>query len=340
VSRCVLGGLLAALTLGCEQPEVEDVPVAKAAPLAVSTDSAPMLTAEELRRQLGTDERATFRRVGTDIVEVGLAGAGVKTIEPLKGLPLRKLDLGFCTSINDITVLTGMPLNTLILEGTSVGDLSPIKGMPLQVLHLQDTPVKDLSMIQGMPLERLNLKGVQVSDVGPFANLPLLTLWLPGTSVSDISPLAEMSLESLDLQDTAVSDISALSHMTTLRRLNLAGTPITDIRPVTGLRLERIVLTPQTITQGMEELREITSLGQIWISQETRFSANDFWERYDIGAWSSDSEETNAAPAADGTAKEETETDEAAPGSEEASTETSDPVVDPAVKADSEAESE
>lgn len=288
------GVMLMTAVLGCEQSTVrveEDIPVAKAKPLPASPETPPMVTADELRRRLGTDERATFRRVGMEIVEVGLAGAGVKSIEPLKGLPLRKLDLGFCRNVDDISALAGMPLSTLILEGTSVADLSPLKGMQLKVLYLQDTPVTDLSVIQEMPLEQLNLKGVRVADVKPFASLPLSTIWLPGTDVRDISPLSKLSLESLDLQDTEVSELSALSHMTTLLRLNIAGTPITDIRPVTGLKLERIILSPETITRGMDELREIESLGQIWTSHEHRFSANDFWERYDVGAWSSETED-------------------------------------------------
>ncbi len=328
--------IVLAVLAGCEQSKVEeDIPVARAAPLAAATDTPRMLTADELRRQLGTDERATFRRVGMDIVEVGLAGAGVKSIAPLKGLPLRKLDLGFCRSIDDISVLAGMPLNTLILEGTSVADLSPIQGMPLKMLYLQDTPVADLSVIQGMPLEQLNLKGVRVADVGPFASLPLSTLWLPGTDVSDISPLSEMTLESLDVQDTLVSDISALSHMTSLRRLNIAGTPISDLRPVTGLRLERIILTPQTITQGMDELRTITSMGQIWTSYETRFTANEFWERYDVGAWDTDAKDDAAGSSDPDSSSEGAESSEAEDASKDAATESDESSEEPAVTDDS-----
>ncbi len=313
------GVVLMMAGLGCEQstvPVEEDVPVAKAKPLPASPETPPMLTADELRRRLGTDERATFRRVGMDIVEVGLAGAGVKSIEPLKGLPLRKLDLGFCTNVDDISPLAGMPLNTLILEGTSVADLSPLKGMQLKVLYLQDTPVTDLSVVQEMPLEQLNLKGVRVADVKPFASMPLSTIWLPGTDVSDISPLSELSLESLDLQDTEVSELSALSHMTTLLRLNIAGTPITDIRPVTGLKLERIILSPETITHGMDELREIKSLGQIWTSHENRFSVNEFWERYDVGAWSNETEDDTSAQQEEEAADNEAEPSEPVDSSE------------------------
>jgi internalin A len=303
--KTLMAVALLAICFGCDQStpiEADKTPVAKAAPSTAAIDAPKVLSADELRRQLGTDERAKFRRVGTDIVEVYLAGAGVQSIEALKGLPLRVLDLGFCQNIKDISVLAGMPLKTLILEGTSVADLSPLAGMSLETLHLQDTPVTDLSVLEGMPLKQLNLKGVAVSDVTPFSKMPLSTLWLLETGVSDISPLSALSLESLDLQDTMVSDLSALAHMTTLRRLNIAGTEITDIRPVTGLKLDRIFLSPGEINQGMDALRNIPSLGKIGTSHEHQFPASDFWERYDVGAWGSEKEtptEESAAKPAD-----------------------------------------
>ncbi len=279
-----------AMFSGCEETDPVNLPVATAPPVVTVIDVPPVLNAAELRQRLGTDARATFRRVGTEIVEAHLAGTGVQSIEPLRGLPLRVLDLGFCKDVDDISALAGMPLTKLILEGTSVADLTPLAGMSLELLYLQDTPVTDLSVIQKMPLKELNLKGVSISDITPFAEMPLSTLWLLETNVSDISPLNGMSLESLDVQDTAVSDLSALVHMTTLRRLNIAGTRVSDVGPVTGLKLERIFLSPGQIIEGMDELREIPSLGRIGTSHEHNFAAADFWERYDQRIWESKQE--------------------------------------------------
>ncbi len=301
-AKCRAITVLALLVAGgCTESDPAPAPVAKAPPVAAAVDTAPVLSADELRRRLGTDERARFRREGTSITEVYLAGAGVQSIEPLRGLPLKVLDLGFCANIDDISVVEGMPLKTLILEGTSVSDLSPIRDMALETLHLQDTPVTDLTPIHGMPLRQLNLKGVAISDVTPFAEMPLSILWLLETDVSDISALSGLTLESLDLQDTAVSDLTALAHMTSLRRLNIAGTPIRDIRPVTGLRLERLFLSPERITHGMNELRQNSTLETVGTSHETNFSADSFWERFDGGAWAVDFEfeKTDKSPPSD-----------------------------------------
>ena len=286
---------------GCEKSDRVNLPVTAAPPVITAIDASPVLNAAELRRRLRTDGRATFRRVGTEIVEAHLAGTGIRSVEPLRGLSLRVLDLGFCDAVDDISALADMPLTKLILEGTSVADLTPLAGMSLELLYLQDTPVTDLSVIQEMPLKELNLKGVSVSDITSFAKMPLSTLWLLETNVSDISPLKDMSLESLDVQDTAVSDLSALVHMRTLRRLNIAGTQVSDVRPVTGLKLERIFLSPGQITAGMDELRQIPSLDRIGTSHEHNFAAADFWERYDQGVWEPEQKPTDHTSGEEGT---------------------------------------
>ena len=299
--------LLASIT-GCDSApstNQEAPPTRKATPhvSAAPTDLPEFLTADELRRRLKTDDRAQFRRSGKEIVEARLMNAGIRSVEPLKGLPLRFLDLGFCEHVTDISALAGMPLTTLILEGTSVADLSPLAGMPLEVLHLQDIKATDLSVVSDMPLRELNLKGLNVTDVAPFAELRLKTLWLPETKVVDISPLRDMPLESLDLQDTPVSDISGLSEMNALRRLNIAGTEITDISALSHLNLDRIILSPKNISAGMEQLRTMKSLGQIWTSHQNQMTADSFWERWDLDVWDTtkDDTESDASDSADPT---------------------------------------
>ena len=267
---------------GVASSDVTPPPVRQAEP----GDDPPVLLPSELRRLLKANENAKFNRVGNVIVEAELFQSGVKSIDALKGLPLRSVDLGM-TEVSDISPLAGMPLRRLILENTPVSDISVIKGMPLEVLYLQNTKVTDISIVAGMPLRELNLLNVPVSDLTQIAELPLETLWIPRTKVTDLSPLAGRTLVSLDVQATEVSDLSPLSDMMTLRRLNIANTPVTDLTPLKGLKLERITLTPETITSGMEVLRDMSSLTQILTSMytETRQSAAEFWQKYDAGVW-------------------------------------------------------
>ena len=256
-------------------------PVMQAEP----TDEPEVVLPSQLRRQLKANENAQFKRVGNDIVEVVLFQSGVKSIEPLQGLPLRSLDLGM-TEVTDLSPLKGMNLTSLILENTAIDDLSVVKGMPLELLYLQNTKVTDLTVLDGMPLRQLNLMNVPVEDLSAIATLPLETLWVPGTKVKDISPLKGKPMVSLDIQGTEVASLDALSGMKTLKRLNISKTPITDISPLQGLDLQRITLSPETVKTGIEVLRSMPSLNEILTTMEgPRQSATDFWKKYDAGVW-------------------------------------------------------
>ncbi len=318
--------LFTLLLVGCSDnsgpPADSDAPpVMRAAP----SDEPEFISASDLRRKLRANEKAKFARVGNDIVGAELFQSGVKSIEALRGLPLRSVDLGM-TEVSDISALEGMPLERVILENTPVEDINALEGMQLEVLYLQNTKVKDLSVLKGMPLRELNLLSVPVDDLTSIASLPLQTLWIPRTQVTDLSPLKGKSLVSLDVEATKVASIDALAGMSSLKRLNIANTPITDVSPLKGLKLERITITPGAVTTGMEVLRDMPSLGQILTTMagESRQSAAEFWRKYDAGVWNVTAEETpddgdkpraedNAEPA-----KEENDTEPAAASEDEA----------------------
>jgi hypothetical protein len=144
----------------------------------------------------------------------------VRDCEPLKGLPLTTLGLGYCSHIEDFTPLKGLPLTVLQLNDCKVRDLEPFKGMKLTRLHLVGTPVSDLELLKGMPLKHLAI------------------FQKPG---------------------------------------------VTDLRPLQGMELDEIYLTPKNITQGLEILRDMKSLKTIGIAYTQAWPAAEFWERYDKG---------------------------------------------------------
>jgi len=265
---------------------------------ATPSDAPEIVTTRELRRQLRANEAAKFERVGTDIVEAHLFQSGVKDIAALKGLSLRFLDLGMC-DVSDISAIAGMPLTTLILENTKVSDISVVQGMQLEVLQLQETGVTDLSMLAGMPLRELNLKNVAIDNLDTIATLPLQTLWMPGTKITDVAALAGKSMVSLDIEGTAVSTLDPLATMSSLKRLNIVNTQITDLTPLKDLQLERIAFTPQSIITGIDVLRNMPRLSQILTTMEgnPQQSATEFWQKYDAGVYSPKFEEPAKAPA-------------------------------------------
>jgi hypothetical protein len=88
------------LLTGCEEGPATDKTAEHARRAAQEDSTTLKMTPDELRRRLKTNEMATFLVSGNDIVEVNLFRSGVRSIEPLKGLPLRGVDLGL-TSVSD-----------------------------------------------------------------------------------------------------------------------------------------------------------------------------------------------------------------------------------------------
>ena len=69
-----------------------------------------------------------------------------------------------------------------------------------------------------------------------------------------------------------------------LKKLSIFQKPgVTDLRPLQGMELEEIYLTPKNITQGLEILRAMKSLKTIGIDYNQAWPAAEFWERYDKG---------------------------------------------------------
>jgi len=227
--------------------------------------------------------KGQFAIQNNQVVGARLGGTGVKDLAPLRGLPLMELDLQKCP-VTDLHHLKGMPLRALFLDLTQVYDLRPIAGMPLESLYLNNTGVQNISMLKGMPLKEFNAAHSAVNDISALAGAPIQSLWLSRTEVSDISSLAKVPLISLTLHGTKVKDLSPLAAHPTLERLHIGETPVTDLRPLKGLRLSRLIFPANQIKEGLDvvktmPLREIgtafddtrddrTSPAAFWASRE------------------------------------------------------------------------
>jgi internalin A len=306
------------LLAGCGKPPAEpERGDSSWNPVPASEDASAnyenrMVTAAEMRQLLGANELARFERSGRNFVAASLRESGATTLEPLRGHPLKVLDIS-STEIADLSPLEGMPLETLdasltkvadisplaeskrlkqlFLEGAAVSDISPLKDLNLEVVWLHGCPVSDLSPLAGKRIEQLNLCNTEIRDLETIAGMQLGTLWLRETEIRDLTPIAGLKLVSLDVQGCPVSDLSPLAEMTTLQRLNIAETDISDLRPLAGLELQRLIFSPETIREGMEVLREMSSLQGLDTSfdgVEKAMSPAEFWELYERGEWSSE----------------------------------------------------
>jgi formylglycine-generating enzyme required for sulfatase activity/WD40 repeat protein len=175
------------------------------------------------------------------LTSVGTLNGSVCDLGPLRGLPLRQLDLYGNSELTDLTPLAGMKLEMLNLWGWGGSDLTPLKGMPLKWLDCAGGKQKlDLTPLAGAPLETLIIHTTEVSDLVPLRDLRLKMLDVRHTKVADLSPLKGMPLTELFLEGTAVSDLGVLKDLA-LKKLSC------DFRAERDARILRSIKTLEEI---------------------------------------------------------------------------------------------
>ncbi|HBN76670.1 MAG TPA: hypothetical protein DD473_12800 [Planctomycetaceae bacterium] len=107
--------------------------------------------------------------------------------------------------------------------------------------------------------------------------MPLETLWLTETQVQDITVLKGNPVMSLDIEKTPISDLSPLSGNTNLKRLNIADSAVTDLTPLKGLKLERLIFSPEKIEKGLDVVMSMPSIQQIGQTFDTVTQPAVFW---------------------------------------------------------------
>lgn len=154
--------------------------------------------------------------------------------------------------------------------------------------------------IEGGVVTEFRIVTDQVTDIAPIRIFDALrVLDCSGTStatpngpesnglLADLAPLKGMNLAALThlyLGQTQVSG-AGLAHFQgmPLVLLWIGNTDITDLTSMKSMPLEDIRLNPKSITQGLDNLRDMKSLKTIGIAYNQSWPAAEFWERYDKG---------------------------------------------------------
>ena len=211
----------------------------------------------------------------------------ISDLSPLAGLP-QLTSLNFSGNrVSDLSPLAGMALKRLTMINNQVTDLSPLAGLHIEILNCGENQISDLSPLAGLPLLTvLSLHNNQISDLSPLAGLPLTFLRIDSNQISDLSPLADLPLRNLCLIDNRISDLSPLAGLP-LTGLSCEDNPISDLSPLAGLQLSNLSFTPATVTQGIEVIRNMSTLYLIGTKYRMpnlcRMSAAEFWQKYDAG---------------------------------------------------------
>jgi serine/threonine protein kinase len=226
---------------------------------------------------------------GMPLMVLNLASCNlVRDLTPLLGMKLTWLDLTIdCDDLQNLTLLKEMPLTSLAVDCRHVRDLTPLKDLPLTTLTLTWCgQLRDLTPLQGLKLNSLKLwNGGQLHDLAPLRKLPLTTLHLADCSqLSDLTPLEGLRLATLNLSYCGqIKDVTPLKDLP-LTVLNLAHCDqLTDLTPLANLGLREVGLSPKSITKGLDVLRRMKSLETVLVDGEKRYTADEFWKRYDAG---------------------------------------------------------
>jgi serine/threonine protein kinase/Leucine-rich repeat (LRR) protein len=131
--------------------------------------------------------------------ELAISGSKVITLEPLRGLRLKKLRLEKL-AVQDLGPLAGMPLEELVINQTHVTDLSPLADLPLRHLEMDSIPALDFRPIAKLPLEFLSMQGTRAINLLFLQEMPLKQLFLAGASTANFGVLNDIAtLEDLVL---------------------------------------------------------------------------------------------------------------------------------------------
>jgi hypothetical protein len=111
----------------------------------------------------------------------------------------------------------------------------------------------DLNVAHTMILDGLTIPDAWVPQI--------LMLDFKGMQISDLSPLMKLtSLQFLQLANTPVTDLRPLRYLPELNRLNLSGTKVEDLRPLKALKSLRTLILNNTLVVDLAPLRRLANL--------------------------------------------------------------------------------
>ncbi len=103
---------------------------------------------------------------------------------------------------------------SLNLENSEIEDVSILDGLPLAKLNINGTRVKDITLLCDFKgLTELKMSKTEVSDLTPIKNLPIRDLRISNTLINDLSPIKDMPLRYLSIVDTPITNIEIIGKM-------------------------------------------------------------------------------------------------------------------------------
>lgn len=191
--------------------------------------------------------------------KLDLSNSQLKSLTPLKHLTaLKTLNLSSANIfvIDDLSKLVN--LESLDLSNNSIEDSSALSSLSkLKKLNLAKNNISSMGFLKRLiHLEELDVEANLLSTVPSLHNLSnLKILNLSDNRISNISFLDKLTeLKALNLARNRIIRIDALENLDSLERLSLANNRVTDIRPLSKLTINRMNLSSNRISTGINQL--------------------------------------------------------------------------------------
>lgn len=177
------------------------------------------------------------------------------------------------------------------ISGVPEPDLSVLREMDVAALHIQGAERIDWPTILGLSLDALDLSDstVQAIPLTTRSFVRLRSLALANTAITSLDFVRMMpALENLNVAGTSPMDLTPLMACRSLRQLDISGRVPLNMRALSNLPLETLVITPEMLTdklalpylRGLRQLKVLRVPGD---SEEQPVS--EFWRKFDSGAY-------------------------------------------------------
>ena len=101
----------------------------------------------------------------------------IRSLEALRGLPLRDLRLVNLPALQDLSPLREVPLQTLWVSHCPIKSFALLGNMQLEELVLERVPNGGFAFLSGLRLKSLHIRSPGFTDLRLLESMPLRVVW-------------------------------------------------------------------------------------------------------------------------------------------------------------------
>lgn len=197
-------------------------------------------------------------KVAADLRSIKLSRLDIENVDGLAAYPeITRLELVECTGVSNLDSLAKLTsLTHLSISNMAVSDLSPLANLVnLEELAISFCPVTDISPLANLPkLESLNISSTDVTALPVGGTTSVTTFSCGGISshLTDITNIGGWLADNatVDFALLEISDLSGIEKAGRLRKLNLAGSQVSNesLQYLKDLSIQELLMDSTSVT--------------------------------------------------------------------------------------------